>query len=267
MAHKRKAKDEKKDYTPHRGDSSNKKEYLRYQKRNQKIIFFVVVAVVVALLISSIVVVTATPWGQDLVGRGDSGITDSEGPDDPGTTPPYIPPDSGSGNPRATINVRDHGTIILELYPEKAPITVDNFIKYAEDGFYNGLIFHRVIKGFMIQAGGFDPDMNQETPTYPSISNEAIASGLSNVKYTIAMARTNDPDSATSQFFINTVDNNGANGLDPGGNSEAGYCVFGKVISGTSVVHSIENVRTQSEGGHGDVPVEDVIITSVIITR
>jgi len=264
MAHKRRAKDEKKDYIPNRGDSSNKREYQRYQKRNKQIIFFAVVAVIVAILVLTPVVLFLTPWGNNLIGVGGGGVTDSQGPDNPGgPQDPYIPPDDG-GNPRATINIRDHGTIIIELYPEYAPITVENFIKYAEDGYYNGLIFHRVIKSFMIQAGGFNPDMSQEPPTYPSISNEAISSGLNNAKYTLAMARTNDPDSATSQFFINTVDNPS---LNPGGNSEAGYCAFGKVISGTSVVHSIENVSTQSDGGHADVPVEDVIITSVTITR
>lgn len=161
----------------------------------------------------------------------------------------------------ATIDT-SKGKIVLELYPDKAPITVENFQAYANDNFFNGLIFHRVIKGFMIQGGGLDEAMNPQTATYPAILNEAKTSGLSNVAGTIAMARTSDPNSATSQFFINTVDNTF---LDPGGGSADGYAVFGKVTQGMDVVQTIENVATQSVGGYDDVPVDPVLINSVVV--
>ena len=155
------------------------------------------------------------------------------------------------------------GYIELELYPDKAPITVDNFLRYARDGFYDGLIFHRVIEGFMIQGGGFYPDLTQKDPTYGPIKNEAN-NGLKNVRGTIAMARTNDPDSATCQFFINSVDNSADSGksnhLDPGGVDSSGYAVFGTVTVGMNVVDEISIVETHTENGMQNVPVENVMI-------
>jgi peptidyl-prolyl cis-trans isomerase B (cyclophilin B) len=147
------------------------------------------------------------------------------------------------------------GDIVIELDEEKAPITCANFKQYVEDGFYDGLIFHRVIPGFMIQGGGFMPDMMQKATREP-IENEA-RNGLSNVKYSIAMARTMDPHSASAQFFINTKDNSF---LDYPGQDGWGYAVFGKVVEGTDVVDEIEKVPTGNKAGHSDVPVEPVII-------
>ncbi len=147
------------------------------------------------------------------------------------------------------------GNIVIETYPKKAPITVKNFESYVNKGFYNNTIFHRVIDGFMIQGGGFTKDMAQKQTDAP-IQNEA-SNGLKNEKYTIAMARTQDPDSASSQFFIN-VNNN--NFLDYPGQDGAGYCVFGKVIEGQDVVDKIAKVTTGSSGMHQDVPNEPVII-------
>ena len=149
------------------------------------------------------------------------------------------------------------GEIVLELDVEKAPVTVANFLQYVESGFYNNTIFHRVIDGFMIQGGGFDPDMRQK-PTQPSIKNEAN-NGLQNKKYTIAMARTPNPDSASSQFFINTADNEFLNFSAPTSQGW-GYCVFGKVTSGTEVVDKIGKVKTGNRNGHQDVPLENVVI-------
>lgn len=163
------------------------------------------------------------------------------------------------------------GTIELELYGDDAPITVENFKKYAEDGFYDGLIFHRVIEEFMIQGGGFEENMQKKETTYDPIENEAEKSGHSNVRGTIAMARLEDPDSATSQFFLNTGDNNEPqNGLDPGQLTEAGYCVFGKVTEGMDVLDEIAAVETHTEKGpqgneHENVPIEDVVIQSVSV--
>lgn len=151
------------------------------------------------------------------------------------------------------------GDITLELDSAAAPKTVENFLKYARDGHYNGTIFHRVIDGFMIQGGGFTPDMKQKG-TRPPIQNEST-NGLSNLKYTIAMARTNVPDSATSQFFINTKDNHF---LDRKSSSDGvGYCVFGKVTAGTDVIDAIEKVATTRRSGHSDVPSDVIEITSV----
>ena len=149
------------------------------------------------------------------------------------------------------------GTITLELDEEKAPVTVDNFVAYSQAGHYDGTIFHRVIDGFMIQGGGFEPGMKQKRTREP-IENEA-ANGLKNDKYTIAMARTSDPHSATAQFFINAVDNDFLNHTAP--NPQGwGYAVFGKVVAGQEVVDDIVRVRTSTRGFYGDVPVEDVII-------
>ena len=147
------------------------------------------------------------------------------------------------------------GNIVIETYPEKAPITVKNFESYVNKGFYNATIFHRVIDGFMIQGGGFTKDMSQKKTDTP-IKNEAD-NGLKNEKYSVAMARTQDPDSASSQFFINVNDNNF---LDFPGQDGAGYCVFGKVIEGQDVVDKIAKVSTGSANGHQDVPNENVII-------
>jgi peptidyl-prolyl cis-trans isomerase B (cyclophilin B) len=152
------------------------------------------------------------------------------------------------------------GNIILELDAEKAPVTVENFLSYAKRGYYNGTIFHRVIDGFMIQGGGFDSSMKQK-PTEKPIKNEAN-NGLKNYKYTIAMARTSIPDSATSQFFIN-VNNNDF--LNYPGQDGWGYCVFGKVSEGTDVVDKIQKVSTGNSGGHQDVPRETVTILNVTI--
>lgn len=154
------------------------------------------------------------------------------------------------------------GDITLELNAEKAPITVANFLQYVESGFYDGVIFHRVIDGFMIQGGGFDADMQQKK-TKDEIKNEAD-NGLSNDNYTIAMARTSIPDSASSQFFINATDNDFLNhtAKTPSG---WGYCVFGKVVEGTDVVDKIKKVKTTSKAGHRDVPVEAVIIEKATV--
>ncbi len=156
------------------------------------------------------------------------------------------------------------GEITLELYPDKAPITVKNFLDYAKEGFYNGTIFHRVIDGFMIQGGGFEPGMVQKK-TNPPIKNEA-GNGLSNLRGTIAMARTQIIDSATSQFFINLKDNTF---LDHRDNTPQGYgyCVFGKVINGMDVVDKIAKVETHSVGYYQDVPTEDVVIEKVEIIK
>jgi len=149
------------------------------------------------------------------------------------------------------------GAIVLELDAAKAPETVKNFLAYVEAGHYDNTIFHRVIDGFMIQGGGFEPGMKQK-PTNAPILNEA-ANALKNERYTVAMARTNDPHSATAQFFINVKDNAFLNHSAPSGQGW-GYCVFGKVIEGMDVVDKIKGVRTGSSGFHQDVPVEDVVI-------
>ena len=156
------------------------------------------------------------------------------------------------------------GTIVLELDADKAPETVANFIQYANDGFYNGTIFHRVIDGFMIQGGGMEPGMKEKTTRAP-VKNEAD-NGLGNDRGTIAMARTPDPHSATAQFFINVKDNTFLNfrSATPDG---FGYCVFGKVVEGMDVVDAIKGVKTGTAGYHQDVPVDDVIIESVEVTE
>jgi peptidyl-prolyl cis-trans isomerase B (cyclophilin B) len=150
------------------------------------------------------------------------------------------------------------GDIGIELDAENAPATVENFLKYVRDGHYDNTVFHRVINGFMIQGGGFAPGMKQK-PTRAPVANEA-GNGLKNAKYTVAMARTSDPHSATAQFFINVADNAF---LDYKGPSPQGwgYCVFGKVVEGTDVVDKIEAVPTGSSAMHQDVPREDVVIT------
>ncbi len=156
------------------------------------------------------------------------------------------------------------GPITLELNAKAAPDTVANFIQYVQDGHYNGTIFHRVLDGFMIQGGGFTPDMEQKETRAP-IRNEAD-NGLKNVAYSIAMARTPNPDSATSQFFINVGDNGFLNFREPSAQGY-GYCVFGKVTEGQDTVDRIRKVRTGMRAGHQDVPVEDVIIESAVVVE
>jgi len=153
----------------------------------------------------------------------------------------------------------NHGTITLELDADKAPDTVKNFLAYVESGHYANTVFHRVIGGFMIQGGGFEPGMKQK-PTQAPVKNEAD-NGVKNDRYTIAMARTSDPHSASAQFFINVADNDFLNhsAKTPSG---WGYCVFGRVVEGQDVVDKIGAVKTTTRGFHGDVPVEDVVIES-----
>ena len=149
------------------------------------------------------------------------------------------------------------GVISVELDAEKAPESARNFLAYAEAGHYDNTVFHRVIPGFMVQGGGFEPGMKQKPCTAP-IKNEAD-NGLKNDAYTLAMARTSDPHSATAQFFINVADNEFLNFKAPNGNGW-GYCVFGKVVEGRDVVDKIKGVKTGSSGFHQDVPKDDVII-------
>ena len=151
------------------------------------------------------------------------------------------------------------GSMKIELDAAKAPVTVANFLGYVDDKFYDGTVFHRVIPNFMIQGGGFEPGMKQKK-TKGQIKNES-SNGLTNQRGTVAMARTNVPDSATSQFFINLKDNGFLNKAEA--QDKVGYCVFGKVIEGMEVVDKIKAVKTATKGGHGDVPVQDVVINSV----
>jgi len=165
-------------------------------------------------------------------------------------------PKADSTHPRVALDT-SKGRIVLELYPDKAPKTVANFLQYVKAGHYDGVIFHRVIDGFMIQGGGFTPDMSQK-PTKPPIQNEAD-NGLRNDRGTIAMARTMDPNSASAQFFINTVNNDSLNhrSKTPQG---WGYTVFGKVVEGMDVVDQIAKVQTGTKNGNQNVPLEPVLI-------
>jgi peptidyl-prolyl cis-trans isomerase B (cyclophilin B) len=157
--------------------------------------------------------------------------------------------------------VTSAGPLTIELDDEKAPATVANFLAYAAKGHYDGTVFHRVIKGFMVQGGGFAPGMKQKGTDAP-IANEA-KNGLKNRKYTLAMARTNDPHSATAQFFINTADNGF---LDNDRAQDGwGYAVFGRVVGGTEIVDAIEKVKTGRKGYHDDVPLDDVTIERVTV--
>ncbi|OGS91602.1 MAG: cyclophilin [Gallionellales bacterium GWA2_59_43] len=156
----------------------------------------------------------------------------------------------------------NHGVITLQLDAEKAPLTVANFLEYANSGFYDGTVFHRVMDNFMIQGGGFEPGMKQK-PVNAPVKNEA-ANGLKNEKYTVAMARTSDPHSATAQFFINATNNDF---LDYPGQDGWGYCVFGKVVEGTEVVDAIRKVKTGNSGFHQNVPKEDVVITKAEVIQ
>lgn len=153
----------------------------------------------------------------------------------------------------------NHGDIKIELFAEEAPVSTENFLAYAKEGFYSGTIFHRIIDGFMAQGGGFTADMNRKETKAP-IQNEA-GNGLKNDKYTLAMARTSDPDSATSQFFINTSNNDFLNRATC--QDGVGYAVFGKVVDGMEVVDQIGKVATGVQAGMQDVPNEAVIIESV----
>ncbi|WP_353366784.1 peptidylprolyl isomerase [Acidovorax sp. FG27] len=166
----------------------------------------------------------------------------------------------GAAAPRVKI-ATSMGDITVQLDPAKAPRTVANFLSYVNDKHYDGTVFHRVIDGFMIQGGGFTPDMQQK-PTKAPIALEAN-NGLKNDAYTIAMARTNNPDSATAQFFINVKDNAMLNANGEGN----GYAVFGKVVSGTDVVDKIKAVATGNKGPHQNVPVTPVIITSATVVK
>jgi len=159
------------------------------------------------------------------------------------------------------LHIADHGVITLELNAEKAPKSVENFLAYVAKGHYDNTIFHRVMDGFMIQGGGFEPGMKQKSTDAP-IVNEAN-NGLKNDNYTVAMARTNDPHSATAQFFINVTDNGFLNHTSPTG-SGWGYAVFGKVIKGTEVVDAIRKVPTGRSGFHENVPKTDVVIEKAV---
>jgi peptidyl-prolyl cis-trans isomerase B (cyclophilin B) len=163
-----------------------------------------------------------------------------------------------AGNPRVALET-SKGIILIELYPEKAPGTVKNFLSYVDKGFYDGTIFHRVIPNFMIQGGGFLVDMKRKSTDSP-ISNEAD-NGLKNDRETVAMARTQDPHSATAQFFINTADNDFLNHRGKSGQTW-GYAVFGKVVQGMDVVDAISGVKTKNSGMMRDVPVETVLIVT-----
>jgi len=164
---------------------------------------------------------------------------------------------SETAKPRVTLET-SLGAITIELEQEKAPVSVQNFLSYVNKGHYDNTIFHRVIKGFMIQGGGLEPGMRQK-PTDPPIQNES-ANGLKNDRGTVAMARTSAPHSATCQFFINTVNNDFLNKARAG--DGVGYCVFGKVVEGMEVVDKIEAVATTTKAGQKDVPATDVVIRS-----
>jgi peptidyl-prolyl cis-trans isomerase A (cyclophilin A) len=162
-----------------------------------------------------------------------------------------------AANPIVVIET-SKGKIEVELFQDKSPISAANFLKYVDSNYYDGLIFHRVIDGFMVQGGGMDGAMKEKKPNAP-IKNEAAISGIKNVRGTLAMARTNVPDSATAQFFINLKDNDFLN-ASPG---NAGYAAFGKVVSGMEVVDVIAKVKTGTRGFHADVPADNVNIVSV----
>lgn len=175
--------------------------------------------------------------------------------------PGQPPAPAASNNPQVVFHT-SKGEIVIELYPDKAPKTVENFLAYTRDGFFSGTIFHRVIPGFVVQGGGFTADMEQK-PTKAPIANEA-GNGLRNYRGTLSMARTMDPHSATSQFFINLVDNPG---LDHPGRTGWGYAVFGKVVSGMEVVDAMAKVQTGNRGPHADVPLEPITVTKAEIKK
>jgi peptidyl-prolyl cis-trans isomerase B (cyclophilin B) len=168
-------------------------------------------------------------------------------------------PSSAPANPRIEIET-NKGSFTLELYPEKAPLTVENFLGYVDSGQYEGTIFHRVIPDFMVQGGGFTEDLTQK-PTGPPVRNEAD-NGLSNDRGTVAMARTSNPHSATAQFFVNVIDNDYLNHTAPDFN-RYGYTVFGRVVEGMDVVDAISKVPTTTRGPYQNLPVEPVVIRTV----
>lgn len=164
-------------------------------------------------------------------------------------------------NPQVELHIANMGVVTLELDADKAPLSTANFLSYVNKGHYNNTVFHRVIPGFMVQGGGFEPGMNQK-PSDAPIKNEAN-NGLKNEQYTVAMARTSDPHSASAQFFINASDNGFLNHSSPTP-SGWGYAVFGKVVAGTEVVDAIEKVRTGRKGFHDDVPLDAVVIERAV---
>jgi peptidyl-prolyl cis-trans isomerase B (cyclophilin B) len=164
-------------------------------------------------------------------------------------------------NPQVELHVTGYGVITLELDADKAPLSTANFLSYVNKGHYNNTVFHRVIPGFMVQGGGFEPGMNQKSTDAP-IQNEAN-NGLRNEVYTVAMARTSDPHSASAQFFINVANNGFLNHTAPSAQGW-GYAVFGKVVSGSDVVKKIEVVATGRKGFHDDVPKDDVVIEKAV---
>ena len=171
--------------------------------------------------------------------------------------------DESQASPPIRVTLKtNQGIILIELDAVKAPVTVENFLSYANEGFYDGTIFHRVIPNFMVQGGGMDEQM-QNKPTQPPIVNEA-ANGLKNDRGTLAMARTSNPDSASSQFFINVKNNDFLNYAGP---SNPGYAVFGRVIEGMDIVDAIATVKSTTVGHHQNVPVEPVIIESARVLR
>lgn len=165
-------------------------------------------------------------------------------------------------NPKVELHIAGHGVVTLELDEQKAPKTVANFLTYVKKGHYDGTVFHRVIDGFMIQGGGFAPGMTQK-PTDATIENEAN-NGLKNDKYTVAMARTNQPHSASAQFFINVADNDFLNHTAPTAQGW-GYAVFGKVVGGTDIVDKLKGVPTGRKGFHDDVPKTDVVLEKAVV--
>jgi peptidyl-prolyl cis-trans isomerase B (cyclophilin B) len=171
-------------------------------------------------------------------------------------------PADPAAHPQVTLTT-SQGTITIELYPDKAPVTVRNFLDYVKSGFYDNTVFHRVIPEFMIQGGGFEPGMRQKTTQAP-IKNES-ANGLSNARGTLAMARTSDPDSASSQFFINLKDNSFLDKAQA--RDRVGYCVFATVVQGMDVVDKIAAVSTGNRSGHQNVPLADVVVQSARATE
>lgn len=165
-------------------------------------------------------------------------------------------------NPRVELHITDYGVITLELDAARAPLSVANFLSHVKSGQYNNTIFHRVISNFMVQGGGFAPGMSEKKHGQPSVSNEAN-NGLKNAKYTVAMARTNEPHSATAQFFINVTDNEFLNHTSATAQGW-GYAVFGKVVEGTDLVDKIKAVKTARKGYHDDVPQVDVVLEKAV---
>ncbi len=164
-------------------------------------------------------------------------------------------------NPQVELHIRNYGIVTIELDIDKAPMSVANFLDYVHQGHYNNTVFHRVIPGFMVQGGGFEPGMKEKRSGTP-IENEA-ANGLKNVMYSVAMARTNDPHSATAQFFINVADNGFLNHTAPSAQGW-GYAVFGKVVGGNELVDKIKSVKTGRKGFHDDVPNDDVVLDKAV---